>query len=405
MFSSISYSQSEFNLVPNPSFEEVEKRIKGAGEVYQAAPWRAVTANPVDLYSADSKSKEHSVPENKYGKEKARTGVRYAGVSFYGHRGRLPRTYLGTQLKNPLTAGREYCVKFHISLSDKSKYAVNNLGVYLSNEEVQEGTEGNLGFEPQVMSVTNDVYEKQFLWEPICRTYKAVGGEEYLVIGNFFADEKTKLEPLKLSKEFSGRQTYDAYYYIDDVSVIPMEQLGDGACACDKIAGGQLKVEYKSFGTEEEKRASAKKTYIVNSDGSKAKETIAKEKEGDEVKTFSSETTSTSSETEAVFDIAKVNVYFDIKGLQPMDSEQTKVDQIIAYLNNNPDQNIELVGHIDESESDVKSLGMRRAFMVKKMLVDGGVDASRIKYSNSGSGDPQSKSDSSKNQRLTIKLL
>ena len=39
----------------------------------------------------DSKTSEFAVPINKYGEESARTGKNYAGVSFYGYRGRLPR--------------------------------------------------------------------------------------------------------------------------------------------------------------------------------------------------------------------------------------------------------------------------------------------------------------------------
>lgn len=393
-------AQNEFNLVPNYSFEEVEKRIKGGGEVYMAAPWKAVTSHPVDLYSADAKSSDYGVPENKYGKEKARTGVNYAGVSFFGYRGRLPRTYLGTQLTTPLESGKEYCVKFHFSLSDLSKYAVNNLGVYLSNEEIEDATDGNLSLNPQIMSITNDVQEKQFLWESICGRYTAKGGEQYIIIGNFFPDDKTKQETLRLSREFSGRQNYDAYYFIDDVSVIPTDKIGEKECSCDKIAGGGLKVEYKSFGTEEEKRATAKKTYIVNSDGSRASESIAKENEEDEVKTFSSNTQE--EEAAPAFNINTVEIYYDNQAFNPKEGEQDKINNIINYLNANGGQNIELIGHSDASESDVKALGRRRAFMMKKTLVDSGIATERITYKDAGTSE--SKSDASKNQRVSIRL-
>ena len=393
-------AQNEFNLVPNYSFEDVEKRIKGGGEIYMAAPWKAVTSHPVDLYSADAKSADYGVPENKYGQEKARTGVNYAGVAFFGYRGRLPRTYLGTELSAPLDAGKEYCVKFHFSLSDLSKYAVNNLGVYLSNEAVEDATDGNLSFEPQIMSITNDVQDKQFLWESICGRYTAKGGEQHIIIGNFFSDDKTEQETLRMSREFSGRQNYDSYYFIDDVSVIPTDKIGEKECSCDKIAGGGLKVEYKSFGTDEEKRASAKKTYIVNSDGSNAKENMAKKQEKSEVKTFSSSTPA--AKEEAPFDINKTEIYFDNKAFNPQSTEQDKINKIIDYLNNNADKNIELIGHSDDSESDVKALGRRRAFMVKKVLVDSGIATERITYKDAGTAN--AKSDAAKNQRLSIRL-
>jgi len=299
-----------------------------------------------------------------------------------------------------LEAGKEYCVKFHFSLSDLSKYAVNNLGVYLSKDSVEDATDGNLSLEPQIMSITNDVQEKQFLWESICGRYTANGGELHIIIGNFFPDEKTEQETLRLSREFSGRQNYDAYYFIDDVSVIPTDKIGEKECSCDKIAGGGLKVEYKSFGTEEEKRATAKKTYIVNSDGSKASESIAKKHEASEVKSFSSSGPAMKEETP--FDINKTEIYFDNKAFNPQASEQDKINKVIDYLNNNADKNIELIGHSDASESDVKALGRRRAFMMKKLLVDSGIATERITYKDVGTDN--AKAHAEKNQRLSIRL-
>ena len=113
-------AQEEHNLVPNPSFEEVDGKVKEGGQIELASPWMSATMNPVDLYSEDARSGDFEVPENKYGKEPARTGKNYVGVSFYGYRGRMPRTYLTTKLTNPLSKGKKYCMRFYVSLSDMS---------------------------------------------------------------------------------------------------------------------------------------------------------------------------------------------------------------------------------------------------------------------------------------------
>ena len=90
LFVSIVNAQNPHNLVPNPSFEDVAKKdkIKSGGQIDFAYPWESVTLNPVDLYSSNAKNENFSVPKNKYGEEKARTGSNYAGISFFGYRGK-----------------------------------------------------------------------------------------------------------------------------------------------------------------------------------------------------------------------------------------------------------------------------------------------------------------------------
>src|SRR5690606_15186979 len=103
------------------------------------------------------------------------------------------------ELKDTLEAGKEYCMKFHVSLSDMSKYAVNNLGMYVSSGEIDNKSNGSLEFEPQIRNLRNRVFNQQFLWEPICGIYKAKGDETHIVIGNFSKDEQTDQEKIRLS--------------------------------------------------------------------------------------------------------------------------------------------------------------------------------------------------------------
>lgn len=388
-------AQEEHNLVINPSFEEVGGKIKDGGKVFLASPWRAITMNPVDLYSTESKSEEYGVPENKYGKEKARTGNNYAGVSFYGYRGRMPRTYLGTRLKNPLSEGREYCMKFHVSLSDMSKYAANNLAMFVTADSIVEPSEGNLSFRPQIKSITNKPFEQQFLWTAICGTYTAKGGEQFIIIGNFDTDEDTELETLRLSREFSGRQSYDAYYFIDDVSVIPMDVAGED-CVCDKIAGGKMEVEFKKFGTDESEKAKATTKYLVNSDGSKAGTTS-----GSSSETVSEEEGSTS---EAAYP-SNVEILFASKKFMPPSSEAAKLDALADHLKANPKLKVKIIGHADPSEESVPFIGKRRAFNVQKELLQREISKDRVPYESRETDELKSNSDPAQNQRVTFELM
>lgn len=396
------FAQNPHNLVPNPSFEEVDGKIKSAGQIMLAIPWKSVTMNPVDLYSEDAKDKSFRVPENKYGKEKPKTGKNYAGVSFYGHRGRAPRTYLGVELKSEMIAEKEYCLKFHISMSDMSKYAVNNFGLYIAKEELTETTDGNLSFEPQIMSVTNEVYDQQYLWKDICGTYKAEGGEKFITIGNFFPDDDTKQETVRLSREFSGRQSYDAYYYIDDVSVIATEKLKEGECSCDQIAGGQMKVEYKSFKANENDQTKKGKLKIINSDGSEAGE--VKQESADDAPSAGEATNTKAKTKKKEKTVEDVVVYFKNKAFDLDPAEQSKIDQVVKFLQSNPKQKLEITGHADPSELEVNFIGKRRAFAIKKALLDAGIPESQFSYHSEETNQLVSDSDPSKNQRVTFSL-
>lgn len=394
--------ESEHNLVPNPSFEEVDDKIKGPGMIELAYPWRSVTADPVDLYSASAKDKDMRVPENKYGKEPARTGENYAGVSFLGYRGRMPRHYLGVQLRKPLEEGKEYCMKMHVSMADMSKYAVNNIAMLVTEDTIDEASSTVLEYDAPVRSITKELHDQQYLWTDICRIYIAKGGEQQIVIGNFDKEENTLNDKVRLSRDFSGRQEMNAYYYVDDISVVPMDVLNEGDCSCDDIAGGTLKVESKSFGTDEEERKKAKKTYLVNSDGTRAEETI---RNNSQKKEASSEVKKSTKEAEAKpWSVESEVIYFEKKKFKPLASESEKLSKIANYMNENPAAQLEIQGHGNESESSVSFIGKRRAFMIQKELVDLGVDEGRISYVSKESDEPAASGDSPKNQRVTFLL-
>lgn len=385
----LAISQAQTNLVPNPSFEEVEGKLKEGGQIELAKPWVSVTAQPVDLYSEKSKNDDFSVPNNAYGEEKANTGMNYAGVSFFGYGGRMPRTYLGVPLNKELEAGKEYCMKFHVSMSDYSKYAVNNLAMYVAKEEMSDGTDGILKMVPHVKSLKNEAFDKQFLWTAICGIYKAEGGEKFIAIGNFDADNQTVQQKVRLSKEFAGkRQVNNAYYYIDDVSVVELNAKTKDDCLCDKIAGGRMKTEFKSFGTDESKRAEAKKTYIVNSDGTKA--TSAKANEVEEVV--------------EEFNIETAEIFFGDKSTSPTAESQETLKQIANYLSANKTVKIKLTGHSDPSEAASAAIDKKRGFVVKKKLIELGVSDSRISYFAVGTKEPKKAGDAKQNRRVTISL-
>jgi hypothetical protein len=140
----------------------------------------------------------------------------------------LYREYLETPLSSSLVAGETYQVSFYVSLSDKSYWAVDKIGAYLSNGPV--GPVNTLIDLPSVVpSIATQVNNPPanfisniLAWTLVTGQYTAVGGENTLVIGNFFNDTLTTTQVAG-----GAGYTFFSYYYIDDVSVTIVSDLGD----------------------------------------------------------------------------------------------------------------------------------------------------------------------------------
>lgn len=227
------------NLVMNPSFENNSGCPMGPSELSRANNW----TDPFVISGNDTCSTSDyfhacnplgplgvGVPGNIMGNEPAHTGSGYAGLIIYegmALTGCTPmfssgwREYVQGQLTSPLTAGEQYCVSFWVSLADGVKWASNNFGVYLSPSQLAISCAGvsnsdliSQGITPQLtysgapIMITNGWTQLQF-------TYTAIGGEQYIVIGNFFDDSGTNY----VCSDPNAFNPY-SYYYIDDVSVI-----------------------------------------------------------------------------------------------------------------------------------------------------------------------------------------
>jgi outer membrane protein OmpA-like peptidoglycan-associated protein len=354
---------SQENLVPNPIFKDVVKKVKSEGQIDLATPWISPTLAPADLYVSDTRNALIGVPDNGYGGEKAMEGDNYAGFVAYGYKGKEARSYLQTKLTSKLEAGKEYCVTFNVSLADLSKYATNYLGAYISKDAVSANNTDPMQFEAQIVSKKLTVYEKQFYWVPVCGKYKATGDEEYITIGNFTPDEKLTLKKVKRPRGFTSPQTYDAYYYIDNISLVAIDE--KDKCDCDAVPGME-NAETVSRNFNSEANAAAGKTKIVSSYGA----------------------TSGGNAATPILDANsnELTISFDPKSFSIV-GETTKVlDNLVAVLKELPTTKISIAGYFDASEKEIEKLDAKRVMSIYKYVVSKGIKADRIKRSMEGQG-------------------
>jgi OmpA-OmpF porin, OOP family len=229
-------AQDDNNLVKNPSFEEVKGKLKKPGSIDMATGWISNTPAKADLFSGEKEGLPISVPDNIYGSEEAQDGKNYAGIVAYSYNSKSPRTYITGELISTLEKEQLYCVKFHVSAADLSKYAVNNISAHLTKKPHLRDEKVDIVFEKQedlaglVFHPSNQVFNARYNWETVCSPYTANGKEKFISIGNFKDNRDTKAEKLKKLKDDKGSQISDAYYYIDNVQVYKIDSVQQCEC-------------------------------------------------------------------------------------------------------------------------------------------------------------------------------
>ncbi len=197
------------NLVPNPSFEDTVQCPSSTGELFNSVNWNSPTSGSPDYFnSCHTLLNNASTPNNFFGNQNPYHGNSYAGFGAY----QLPnvREYLQVQLDSILQSGVNYCVSYYVSLAEVSGYSIKQIGLYFSNTLINNPITTTLPFTPQIEN--NSFISDSTLWVKVTGMFTAVGGEEYLIIGNFNNDVST--DTLGVSNNSNA-----SYYYIDSIEV------------------------------------------------------------------------------------------------------------------------------------------------------------------------------------------
>lgn len=342
------------NLVLDPSFEVDDvKLLKSYGQLPSMLKnWGSPNEAQADLFNTMAKSTKVAAPKNDLGTEEPFEGSGYAGFRAFTKDPKKTRTYLQARLTRKLTKDKLYCVRFNISLSDLSKWGVNNVGMFISDRKIQNANTNALTFQPQITEKTNAPITTLSGWETICSTYLATGREEYFIIGCFGVEADIKTEKVIKPAGQEGMIMADAYYYIDNVEVT--EIAAQSECFCGKKEDKDPDLIYS--------RASAKNVDMKPTEMVKA-----------------------------------TSVWFSYLSTEIPNMFEQELLDVAKLLQENQTIKIDLVGHTDNDEqNETKTnksyigLAQTRAEVVKKFLTDSGIDASRISISGKDNTIPAS---------------
>lgn len=338
------YQTMAQNLIPDSSFETNKFIPSNFSEINASYSWSKPSIGTSDLFCKCSKKQKKfslvSVPANPMGNQFPHSGSCYAGLFAFSHG--MYREYLQTPLKTLLEKNKSYQFKMYVSLADYYRATVDQLGIcFLTHEANYRSSDVIDNLNPIYLKIENEVRSDTENWHSLTYTYKANGGEAYLLIGSFDINEiqSTKVKaPKEVRSRINQISERDSYFFIDDVSLI--ETIDSS---------------------------------IIN-----YTDTLEK----------------TKTENAVIFSINTPllfkNILFETNEAKLSPLSFVELDKVLEYLKNNEQVCIEILGHTDinGNESQNLVLAKNRARAVSDYYIAKNIDKKRISYNGFGSATP-----------------
>ncbi|MEN0046468.1 MAG: OmpA family protein [Bacteroidota bacterium] len=240
LFQFITLSTAQ-NLVPNPSFErvnEITDRWMGTFSKFNRAMkfWNSPTQGSPDLLFLKVKDRMFP-PRDGFDLTSyfPRTGKMMVGIKTYGCAEKVMhcKEYLQISLKQPLQIGMEYYLEFYVNPL-YSSILNNNIGAAFStNRTRQLYAEGLYDFEAKIN--TKEVITYTGEWQKVSGKFVADSAYQYLMIGNFYKDDRTNIEITNAEMDYG-------FILIDDVRFVRSDQ--EHLAFADELDLGSIQFEW-----------------------------------------------------------------------------------------------------------------------------------------------------------------
>tara|TARA_B110000902_G_scaffold108089_1_gene127705 strand:+ start:8142 stop:9740 length:1599 start_codon:yes stop_codon:yes gene_type:complete len=331
-------TKSEYNHVSNSEFEKHPNAYFSIMSFEnQLTDWSAASISP-DFYLS---------------KVGAISGNGYVGIRVFSLRKDVE--YVQNRLRKPLKKDSVYCFSAHLKLSPGSRYATNAFGFLLTKEKVFIDTEELLSVKPS-KNLNTQILNYKTQWMKVQCTYTAKGGERYLTLGSFQNHKGLKLI------EVPG-QSPECYYYMEDVSLVPIDKEED--CACN-------------FADAREQTGTSDWVRQIELPERTVFENLHV---GDTV--------------------ILNNIHFDNDASKLLAESFSTLYELLVFLQKNKKVDVKISGHTSSvgGYSHNVVLSERRASAVKRFLTNNGVDTDRIEIEGFGPDYPIASNDTEKGQK------
>lgn len=344
------------NLVHNPSFEERTRcpnNFSANSRDFNLPGWKSASMGTPDYYNQCSWG-DCDVPFNWAGESNGHSGVAYAGIYVWNRPNNKPRSYreyIQGELIAPLEKGKRYRIEFYFKLASYSVYTADRIGLILGDSAFFVSGDQVINRVPTLSVIRNEPITSG-AWELATSEYTAHGGERFVTIGNFYDNLSTQFQQLETRKGKSPMLNGSAYFYIDDVAVIPVEPVTPPALVWTN--GEEVKAE---------------ETHVLKS----------------------------------------IQFEFDEYVLLPVSFPE--LDRLVKVLEEEPTWNAELSGHTDDvgTEEYNLELSRNRANSVGQYLVSKGIAPARITAQGFGKQRPlvfaRDEASRTRNRRVEVRFV
>lgn len=219
---------AQFNLVPNPSFEELDACPYAIGFQLGDRPrdWYSWNQSPEYFHACaqpiNGADTMVGVPLNGWAYQPAWQGDAYIGVYAFGT-AETYREYVGAELICPMVVGESYQVSFRVNLARggttwNSGGSCNNLGALFTMESnawtaPSTSTPGPaFAYRDHAHVYSEEIISDTADWVRVSGEFTADSAYRHIVLGNFFRNALTDTIPSEIGYVL-------AYYLIDSVSV------------------------------------------------------------------------------------------------------------------------------------------------------------------------------------------
>ncbi len=203
------------NLIPNPSFENVNTTLKRLDMEMQnfgiMKDWKPAVNSP-DAYHPRLEMIRfiHKSPNflKQFGAQEPRTGEGKVGMYIAGG---AYKEGVTAKLKRPLSAGKYYYFHMYVSLGEGiSNSCTSSIGSYFSARDPKITLTSKLPLHVESSKMVCDTKG----WAKVCGVYRAKGTEKYISLGYFSIDPR--------GKSVKGGKYDTGYYFVDDVLLMEM---------------------------------------------------------------------------------------------------------------------------------------------------------------------------------------
>lgn len=340
--------------IPNGSFEDLQKCPTDQGQVDYAIDISAHSASP-DLFSScfqytnQNYTFSLSTPKNMGGYQLPFDGTNYIAVrinkDFYDES-------IQIELNYKLQTNQHYYLEFYVSTANKSTYGTSSIGAYFFKTQQRRGSAASVSLRnnntPYIENPEDNILLDTVNWGKISGTFKAQGDEKFIIIGNskpvkesVFSANPITIKGFRERYYFflrkRGIEKHGAlfsYYYIDAVSLWPVDSLGNKINLYEK------------------------------------KEELDTLQQGESM--------------------VLQHIYFNVGESTLLPESYPYLDKIVQTLQEKPEIDIEISGHTDNTgiEKDNMQLSRARAKAVVDYLIKHGINQERLSYKGLGSLQP-----------------